>query len=158
YAALRWSAGWAVNSSSSPTNINMYCGIFLLLPVIDDLADLDRVAGPRLRDGDGRRPVRQLEDAESADGLLRLDERSVDDAHFRALPPDRRRRARWLELGATIGDLGTVRLEPLEDRLIDRLLLGRRVRLVVHSIVDEEECVLGHVILPCRSSGTTNGL
>src|SRR4029079_7627631 len=136
----------------------MYCGIFLLLPVVDDLADLDRVPGPCLRDRDRRGSVGELEDREPADGLLRLDERSVKNAHLVTLPADRRRGARRLELGAAIGDLRAVRLEPLEDVPVDSLLLRRRARLVVHSIVDEEECVLRHLFLLGRSAGTTNGL
>src|SRR5581483_80640 len=48
-------------------------------------------------------------------------------------------------------DLRAVRLEPLEDVGVDRLLLGRAVALVVHAVVDEEERVLRHLALLGRS-------
>src|SRR5258706_7789097 len=131
---------------SSPTNISMYCGISSLLHVHDG-SDLDGVSGPRLRQRHSRGRVGELKDGDAADGLLGFDERSVDDRDLTVALADGRRRSRGLKLRAFGVDLRTVRLEPLEDLPVDRLLLGRGVALGLHAVMDEEERVLRHPVL-----------
>src|SRR3989442_10433437 len=134
-------------------------GHVLLVALFDEATDLDAIPGPGLREGDRGLAVRQLEDREPADRVLRLDERAVDDDSLVTTRADRCRRPCWLQLRATVGDLRAVGLEPLEDVGVDLLLLRRWCALVVHAVVDEEKCVLRHVRPPFAVLvGTTNGL
>src|SRR6266545_6150576 len=118
-------------------NMSMYFGISLALPLLllDDVADLDAVARPRLRDRDRRVTIGSFDDRKAADRFLRLDERSVDDRDLSGALADGGRGACGLELRPAVDDLRPVDLEPLEDVGVDLLLLRRGVGLVIHAIV-----------------------
>src|SRR2546428_66156 len=147
---LRTSA--AVNRPASSRKTAATASLVTLRALVLDGGSNFHVAHrPGLRELDGGLHVGRLDDAQAADRLLRLDEWAVDDADLAAGLPDRRRRARRLQLGAPVGDLAAVGLEPLEDVRVDLLLLGRGIRLVLHAVVDEEECVLRHIRPPKRT-------
>src|SRR5512143_1560336 len=136
---------------------NMYLAIGLLLP-LDDRADLDPVTGPGLRDLERCGHVRRLDDAEAADRLLRLGERTVDDGHLAVRVANGRRRRRALQLFTTVGEMSgrVMCVEPLEDLVVDALRLGARPGL--RGIAEVEQRVLGHVVPPWTVlTPTTNG-